>query len=143
MPKSTVFSNDLALLIFNATNIALIADNTATTPLTNLYLSLHNANPGVASSQLTNETAYTNYVRLAVLRTSGGWTVSAGGATNFASAAFATCGASGDTITYVAIGTLSSGAGKILYSGALNTPLVVVSGVIPTFAAGALTATET
>jgi hypothetical protein len=142
MAKSTTFSNDLILLIFNGTNISLIADNTVTSPLTNLYLALHTSDPGVGGAQTTNETSYTNYVRIAVARTGGGWSVASGAASNVAAATFATCGASGATITHVSIGTLVSGAGKVLYAGVLNSPLVVVNGVIPSFAGGALTATE-
>lgn len=143
MPKATTFCNDLVALVFNATAIANIADNAASSPFTNLYLSLHTATPGIGGSQLTNETAYTNYVRLAVARTSGGWTVSTGAAANAALAQFAQCGASGATITHVAIGTASSGAGKVLYAGALNASLAVANLIQPQFSIGALTVTET
>ena len=143
MPKSTTYCNDLLKLLFNATAIANIADNAATSPLTNLYLSLHTADPGIGGAQTTNETSYTNYARIAVARTSGGWTVSTNSATNAALAQFAQCGATGATITHVAIGTASSGAGKVLYAGALNSSLAVANGIQPQFAAAALTAQET
>lgn len=142
MPKSTTFSNDLVALIFNATAIANIADDASASPATNLYLSLHTASPGIGGSQLTNETSYTNYVRIAVARTVGGWTVASGAATNAALAQFAQCGVTGATITHVAIGTASSGAGKVLYAGALSAPLAVANLIQPQFAATALTATE-
>jgi len=143
MPKSTTFSNDLVALIFNATAIADIAENDTSGPLTNLYLSLHTASPGIGGSQLTNEgTIYTNYVRVAVARNSGGWTVSGGAASNTALVQFAQCGASGATITHVGIGTASSGAGKMLYAGALGTPLTVADQIQPQFNIGALTCTE-
>lgn len=142
MPKSTTFSNDLALLIFNAVAIALIADDAASTPLTNLYISLHTSSPGIGGAQTTNETAYTNYARVAVARTAGGWTVASGAAENAALIQFAQCGVTGATITHVAIGTASSGAGKVLYAGALNSSLAVANLIQPQFAAGALTATE-
>ena len=144
MPKSTNTCNSLLALLFNATNWANIADNAASSPATSLYLSLHTANPGVGGSQLTNETTYTNYVRLAVVRTTSGWVVPSGGVTsNAALAQFAQCGASGATITYVAIGTASSGAGTVLYAGALNASLAVANLIQPQFAIGALTVTET
>ena len=121
MPKATNACNDLLALIFNATTWNLIAENDSTSPATSLYLSLHTADPGVGGSQLTNEAAYTNYVRLAVARTTGGWDIPSGGATqNAALAQFAQCGVTGATITHVAIGTASSGAGTVLYAGALN-----------------------
>lgn len=142
MPKSTTFSNDIVALIFNATPIANIADNASASPATNLYLSLHTADPGVGGSQLTNETSYTNYTRIAVARTAGGWTVASGSAENAALLQFPQCGASGATITHVAIGTASSGAGKVLYAGALSASLAVANLIQPQFAAGALTATE-
>jgi hypothetical protein len=142
MPKSTTFSNDLAALIFNATAIANIADNAASSPLTNLYLSLHTASPGTGGSQTTNETAYTNYDRVAVARSGSGWTVSGGAAENAALIQFAQCGASGATITHVAIGTASSSTGKVLYQGALNSSLAVALNIQPQFAAGDLVATE-
>lgn len=76
MSKGDTFENDLLKLIFNGTAIANIADNAATAPLTDLWLSLHTADPGEAGSQTTSETAYTGYARVAVARTSGGWSVS-------------------------------------------------------------------
>lgn len=142
MPKSTTFSNDLALLIFNATAIANVADNASSSPLTSLYLSLHTASPGTGGAQTTNETAYTNYARVAVARSGSGWTVSSGAAENAALIQFAQCGASGATITHVAIGTASSGSGKVLYQGALNSSLAVALNIQPQFAAGDLVATE-
>lgn len=142
MPKSTTFSNDIMLLIFNGTAIADLAENDTSSPLTSLYLSLHTASPGIGGAQTTNETAYTNYVRIAVTRNAGGWTVAGGAATNTALAQFAQCGVSGATITHIAIGTAVSGAGKVLYAGALNSSLAVSNGVQPQFAATTLTATE-
>jgi hypothetical protein len=143
MPKSTTFCNDILALIFNATAIADLAENDSTSPAANLYLSLHTADPGVGGAQTTNETAYTNYVRIAVARTTGGWDVPAAGATaNAALAQFAQCGVTGATITHVAIGTASGGAGKVLYAGALSSSLAVANGIQPQFAAGALDVTE-
>jgi len=144
MPKSTATCNSILALIFNATAWADIAENDSSTPATNLYLSLHTADPGVGNNQTTNETSYTNYARIAVARTTIGWDVPSGGATaNAALAQFAQCGASGATITHVAIGTASSGPGTVLYAGALSSSLAVANGIQPQFAAGALDVTET
>ncbi len=143
MAKSTTFSNDLALLIFNATAIANIADNAGSSPLTNLYISLHTSDPGIGGAQTTNETAYTNYARVAVGRSGSGWTVASGAAENAALIQFAQCGVTGATITHVAIGTASSGSGKVLYAGALSASLAVANLIQPQFSAGALVATET
>src|SRR4051794_26930841 len=77
MSKGDTFENDLLKLIFNATAIANIADNAAASPLTNLYVSLHTADPGEGGSQTTSECNYTGYARQAVARTTGGFTVTA------------------------------------------------------------------
>ena len=101
-----------------------IAQN-ASSPATNLYFSLHNASPGAGGSQNTNETAYTNYLRVAVARTTGGFTTTLGSGTtlsNVANAAtinFAACGATGDTLTHWGLGLSSSGAGTLLAYGPL------------------------
>lgn len=113
----------LLALIFNATNWANLADNTATSPLANLFVSLHNADPGEAGSQTTNETVYTNYARTSVARTTGGFTVSGTDPTQVVNAAtitFPTCGVTGDTITHWGIGSLTSGAGVLLASGVVG-----------------------
>jgi hypothetical protein len=144
MPKSTDTCNKILALIFNATAWADIAENDSSSPLTNLYLSLHTASPGVGNSQTNNEAAYTNYARVAVVRTTSGWEVPSGGATqNAALIQFPQCGASGATITHAAIGTAASGGGTVLYQGALNSSRVVADGTTPQFAAGAVDVTET
>lgn len=143
MGKGTTFSNDLLALIFNATPIADLADNDGSSPATSLYVSLHTASPGAGGSQSTNETAYTDYARVAVVRTTSGWVAPSAGATeNDALIQFPQCGVTGATLTHVGIGTAASGAGKLLYFGALNASLSVSSGIQPQFSAGDLTVTE-
>lgn len=132
MSKGNTFENDLMKLIFNATAIANIADNAATSPLTNLYVSLHTADPGEAGDQTTNETAYTGYGRVAVARTSGGFTVTGNSVSPVANVDFGECTASpGAAITHFAIGTAASGAGKLLYSGTVTPNITMAVGVIP------------
>lgn len=131
MSKGNTFENDWLKLIFNATAIANIADNAATSPLTNLYVSLHTADPGEAGDQTTNEIAYTSYARVAVARTTGGWTVTANSVSPVAAITFpAGTGGSG-TASYFGVGTASSGAGKLLYSGTVTPNIVCGSGVTP------------
>lgn len=143
MPKSTTFSNDILALVFNATAIAGLAEDDSSSPLTSLYVSLHSASPGTGGAQNTNEVAYTNYARIAVARSPAGWTVSLAQAINTALNQFAQCGVTGATATHVGIGTDSSGAGKMLYAGALNSPLTIANLIQPQFNAGALTVSET
>lgn len=132
MSKSNVFENDWLKLIFNATAIANVADNAASAPLTNLYVSLHTADPGEAGDQTTNETAYTGYARVAVARTTGGWTVTTNSVSPVATVTFGECTASpGAALTHFAVGTDASGAGKILYSGTLTPNVTMATGVTP------------
>jgi hypothetical protein len=115
--------NALFCAVFTGT-WSTVAQN-AGAPATNLYFSLHNANPGAAGSQTTNETAYTNYTRIAVARTTGGFTVTTGSGTTFsnvanaASVIFPTCGTTGDTLTHWGLGLSSAGAGTLLAYGPL------------------------
>lgn len=145
MSKSNTFENDLLKHIFNNDAIALIGDATGvrgSTVAGDLYVSLHTADPGEAGDQTTNETAYTNYARVAVARTAGGWTVSGNTVSNAALVQFPQCGVTGATLTHFGVGTASSAAGKLLYSGALTASLAVSSGIQPQFAVGDLDVTE-
>ncbi len=145
MSKGNTFENDLMKLIFQATAIANIADNAASSPLTNLYVSLHTADPGEAGDQTTSEISYTGYARVAVVRTSSGWTVSTNTATNTAIVTFGACTAGSGTATYAAVGTASTSTGKLLYSGAITSPsggLAISNGITPSFAIGAISVSE-
>lgn len=142
MSKGNTFENDLMKLIFNATAIANIADNAASSPLTNLYVSLHTGDPGEGGSQTTNECAYGSYARVAVARSGSGWTVTDNTAVNAALVQFPQCSSGSETVTYVGVGTASSGTGKLLYSGALSASLAIASGIQPQFAIGELSISE-
>jgi hypothetical protein len=133
MPKGSTFDNDILGLIFNATAIANIADNAASSPLTNLYMSLHTANPGAGGNQTTSEAAYTSYARVAVARTTGGWSAPSGGSTSpVANIDFPAATGGSETETYAMVGTVSgSGTGKNLYSGTVTPNIVVSNGVTP------------
>lgn len=131
MSLGNTFENDLWKLIFNATAIANIADNAASSPATNLYLSLHTADPGETGGQTTNETSYTSYARVAVARTSGGWTITNNSASPVANIDFPACTGSTATITHFAVGTDSTGAGKLLLSGTVTPNISVSTGVTP------------
>lgn len=130
MSKGNTFENDVLLLIFNATGIADLADNDATSPATTLTVALHTADPGEAGTQATSETAYTGYARVAVARTSGGWTVSGNSVSPTANIDFGECsGAAGGAITHFSVGT--GAANKLLYSGTVTPNITMAVGVIP------------
>lgn len=134
--KSSTFDNDLLKLIFNGTAIANIADNAASSPLTSLYLSLHTADPGAGGNQNGSEAAYTSYSRLPVARTSGGFTVSGATATLTAAVIFPAATGGSETETWAAVGTASTGPGKILYRGPITPNLTVSNGVSPQLTTG-------
>lgn len=145
MSKANSWENDLMLLLFNNTNSANIGDATGlrgAATAGSLYISLHTADPGEAGDQTTSEATYTSYARVAVARSSGGWTITANQAVNAAAITFPACTGGSNTITHFGIGTSSSGAGKLLYSGALTASLAVSTGITPEFASGQLTVSE-
>jgi hypothetical protein len=127
------FENQLLALIFLGTAIPNVADNAATDPLTDLYLSLHTADPGEAGAQNTTEAAYTSYARVAVPRTTSGFTTPAGGATNLAALRDFPTGTvdDGEECTHFAVGTDAAGAGQIIMSGTLTPSVNTGIGVIP------------
>lgn len=132
MSKSNSFENSLLLLIFNGTAIADLAENDTSSPATSLYVSLHTADPGEAGAQNTSETAYTGYARVAVARTSGGWTVTGNSVSPAANIDFGECTASpGAALTHFGVGVASAGAGVLLYSGTLTPNITMAAGVIP------------
>lgn len=110
----------------------------------NFYISLHTADPTETGDQTTNEANYTSYARVAVARSTSGFTsASADPATvkNDAAIAFPVATGGSSTCTHFGIGTSSSGAGTLLFSGALNASLAVTNGITPEFAIDALTIT--
>jgi hypothetical protein len=131
MAKGATFDNQLLKLIFNATNIANIADNTATSPLTNLYLSLHTADPTSAGNQTSSEVSYTGYARVAVARSTSGWTVSGNSVNPAATISWPACTGGTATATNFGIGTASTGTGELLYSGTISPNIAIASGVTP------------
>jgi hypothetical protein len=131
MSKSNTFENDWLKLVFNAAGIANLADNAASSPLTNLYVALHTADPGEAGSQATSECAYAGYARVAVARTSGGWTVAANSVSPAADIVFSACTGGSETATHFSVGVAASGAGKLLYSGALSVAGAISASVQP------------
>lgn len=131
MSKGNTFENDLLKLIFNGTAIANLADNAATGPITNLYVSLHTADPGEAGDQTTSETTYTGYARVAVARNGTGWVVTGNSVSPAANIEFPQGTGGSGTITHFAVGTAASGTGKLLYRGTVTPNIAVGNGIIP------------
>jgi hypothetical protein len=131
--KSTSFANSLLLLICNGTTITGLAQNATSSPLTVLYLSLHTGDPLAGGSQTTNEVAYTGYARVSVNRASGagGLTVTTNSVSLASLTSFNPCTAGTATATYFALGTASSGAGLVLWTGPVTPNISIAAGVTP------------
>jgi len=128
------FENDLMKLIFNATAIANIADNAATSPLTNLFISLMTgAAPADAATADASEVTYTSYNRSTTARTSGGFTVTANSVSPVANIDFVTGTGGAGTVTYCALTVIvtPANASKVLFSGTVTPNIVCGNGVTP------------
>lgn len=141
--KKDNFENALLLLIFNNTTISGIGSDgmRGATTAGSLYIALYTANP--TDSSAGTEAAYTNYARVAVARSSAGWTVSGNAVSNAAAVNFPNCGATGATITGMAIckgGT--TGVDDAIYWASLTTSKTVANGDTISFAIGDIDVTE-
>ena len=125
------YANSLLKLIFNGTNYPNMADNAVSSPFTNLYVSLHTASPTATGNQTTNEAAYTDYARVAVARTTGGWTVTTNSVSPVATIAFPAASGGSETETYFGVGTSVSGTGHLLYFGPISPSIIISNGVTP------------
>lgn len=145
MSKGNTFENELLAHIFQNAAIADIGDAAGLQPSAtagDLFVSLHTADPGEAGDQTTNEATYGGYARQSVPRSAAGWNVTGNTVDNAAAITFPEATSGSETITHFGVGTLSSGTGKLLYSGALSASLAVSAGVTPEFAIGDLDVTE-
>lgn len=105
------------------------------------FVALHAGDPGEAGDQTTNEVAYTGYGRVAVARSGSGWSRSGSVVSNVATVQFGECTAGSATATHFSIGTLTSGAGVIVASGALTASRSISAGITPLFNPGQLSTT--
>lgn len=128
-------------LYFNATPISHVADNAASSPITNTYVSFYQSDPS-AGDQTTNEVTVAGMARVAVARTTGGWTVTAATVVSgvvtvptsvspAATITFAPLTGGSQIATHWGVGDASSGAGVLRYSGPLLIPYPMGSGITP------------
>jgi hypothetical protein len=145
MSKTNAYELSLLQNTFNNSNIALVGDATGirgSTTAGSLYVSLHTADPGEAGSQTTSEATFTSYARVAVARNAGGWTVSGNQVSNTAQINFPACTGGSNLITHFGVGTDASGAGLLLYKGALTPSITISNGITASIALGGLIVTE-
>ncbi len=141
MSRTNAAENDYLLMMFNNDTWAAIGDATGLVGSTvdgSFHISLHTSDPGEAGNQETNEATFGAYGRVAVARTTGGFTVSGANASNAAEIGFTEATSGSETITHVGIGTDTSGTGNLIWSGALTTSRAVSSGITLAFAIGEL-----
>ncbi|MCA3485864.1 MAG: hypothetical protein IOD05_03205 [Rhodobacter sp.] len=134
MSKSDAFESALLALIFQNTNIANVGDATGlrgAAAAGQLFVALHTADPGEAGTQTTNEVAYTGYARVGLARSSGGFTITGNSVSPAANVNFPACTAGSATATHFSIGVASTGAGVVLYKGAISPAIAIAAGVTP------------
>jgi hypothetical protein len=130
MSKSDTLEAAFLNIVFKGVAFANVFDNAATSPLANLYVSLHTADPGEAGTQATSEITYTSYARVAVTR-GAGWTLTGSSISPAATIGFpAGTGGSG-VATHFGVGTDVSGVGRLLYSGAISPTITTGAGITP------------
>lgn len=106
------------------------------------WIALHTADPGEAGTAITSEATFTGYARALVTAATGFTAAAAGSSSNTGIISFPPCTALSDIVTYCSIVTTASGAGEILYSGALTASRTISAGITAQFAIGALVVTE-
>lgn len=122
----STFGNGVLLLFLQATAITGLAVNHTSSPATNLYASLHTASPG-SGNQTTSEATFGAYARVAIARTSGGFSVASLVASLVASATFpASTGTPSETLTHFSIGRDSTSTGLVMFYGTI-TPNVTMN----------------
>lgn len=140
MSKSNTFENELLLHIFNNSDIANIGDAAGlqnSVAAGSLHAALHTADPGEAGTATTSEISYTGYARVAIARSSAGFTVSGNSVTLTSNVDFGKMTAgTGGTVTHFSIVKESTGASVILYSGTVSPNITVANGVIPRLETG-------
>jgi hypothetical protein len=127
---NATFAGELLALLFNATSIANVAINATSSPITNVYVSLHTADP-TSGNQTTSEATYTGYARVGVARTSSGWTQSSNTIVPVATITFGAATAGSETEAYAGLGTSSTGTGQLWFAGAISPTIAVSNGVTP------------
>ena len=137
MSKGNTFENELLQLIFNNVDVADIGDAAGlqnSVGAGSLYVGLHTADPGEAGDATTNETAYTGYARVAVARSTSGWTVTGNSVSPASDIDFGECTAApGAALTHFSVSSGIDGTGveDIIYYGTLTPNITMATGVIP------------
>lgn len=141
MSMTNAAETALLTLLFNNTAWANIGDASGLQPSSSagsFHVSLHTASPGETGNQTTSEISYTSYARVAVARSSSGWTISGNNASNTSAINFPTATGGSGTATNVGIGTASTGSGNLILYTTSGNSLAISSGITPQIPAGDL-----
>lgn len=109
-------------------------------PLATLYAALYTADPTESGAPTNNEVTGTGYARVAIANDATEWSRTGDEISNDNDVDFGTAGAGGwGTVTHIALVSTASGAGDILFIGALSASRAVASGDPVLSPAGSLT----
>jgi len=131
--KSNTLENAYLALLFNATSLATLMQNSSASATSVLAVALHTADPTDAptSGQDDNEATYTGYTRIGVARNTSGWTVSGSSVHPSTNITFPQATTGTNTITHWSVGTSTSTGGTLLYYGTVTPNISVSAGVTP------------
>ena len=140
MSATNLWEDDVLDLIFtnaNAPNMGDAAGLLASATPGSLTIALHTGNTidDTSTVQTQAVAAYTGYTNQTVVRSTGGWSVATGSATNDAIISFGTSTSGPETETDVSLGGF---AGVMQIFSTLDADLIVNNGVTPEFAISAL-----
>lgn len=142
MSATNAFETSLLGLIFTNVDAANVGDATGLRGSSTagvLWISLHTASPGETGDQTTNEATYTGYLRQDEARSVAAWTVTGNTVDNDNQINFPVASGGSSNVSYVGIGSATSGTGSLFfYAAKSGGALAVTSGVEPYIAAGAL-----
>lgn len=135
MSIANTTENAILDLIFRATAWANYADNAASSPQTDIGVSLHTADPTDSGNASSSEVTYTSYTRVNVARSTG-FSAASGGSTSPAANIEFPAGTGGSgTVTHFAAAKSNAspptGAQAILWSGTVTPNIVTGNGVRP------------
>ena len=143
MAKGYNYAGQFLNLLFARKTITNIADDTASAPLTGLWVGLHATDPSTTGQTGGGEGGYGAYARTLTTRSTAGWALTSGTSTLPASISpvaainFPQCvTTSTGTFAFCSVGSTSAGVGNLYYVGAISPTINFGSGVTPQISTG-------
>jgi hypothetical protein len=137
MAKSSAFNNAWLKHVFQNSAVANVGDATGlrgSSSAGSLYFAMHTADPGAGGDQTTSECNYSGYARQGLARSAAGFTVTGSSVSPASQLDFPSPTDTTNlpqTATHWSVGVASSGAGIVLYSGAMTPNLIDSTGSAP------------